>query len=195
MPRRKLALILAGLLVTGGFIITQASVPRTVPEDPATRDEEHHAAPEQEPGGRGGTMDNHHMGQLLASWVENLEGSEGRWAFEYDGVPMLVVTDEAHNRMRMIAPVADASELEPERMRTLLEANFDRALDAKYSIFRDTVWSCFTHPLHELGEGELEEALHQVARLRQNYGGSYASTDLVFGGSSGTPTDRDDEPE
>ena len=63
----------------------------------------------------------------------------------------------------------------------MLEANFDRALDAKYSIYQDVVWSVYTHPLGELTVEQFKDALNQVARLSQNFGGSYTSTDWIFG--------------
>ncbi|MFQ5670498.1 MAG: hypothetical protein ACE5HD_08280 [Acidobacteriota bacterium] len=111
------------------------------------------------------------------------DGGDGRWAFEYEGVQMLMISDEPHDRMRIIAPVVEAGDLPEKTLRVLMEANFDRALDAKYAIYRDTVWSTYVHPLGALTRGEFGSALRQVATLRKTYGGSFTSTDLVFGNS------------
>ena len=56
------------------------------------------------------------------------------WSFEYGGRDFYVMTDENHNRMRAMMPVAQADSLSPDDLRTLLEANFDRALDARYAL-------------------------------------------------------------
>ncbi len=69
-------------------------------------------------------------------------------------------------------------------MKLLLEANFDRALDAKYSLYQGLLWSSFTHPLQELTVEQLKDAIKQVATLADRYGDTYSSTDLVFGSSN-----------
>ena len=66
----------------------------------------------------------------------------------------------------------------------MLEANFDKALDPKYSIYKGVVWSAFTHPLSELTVEQFKDALKQVVRLADNFGGSFTSTDFVFGGDN-----------
>jgi hypothetical protein len=66
-------------------------------------------------------------------------------------------------------------------MRILLEANFDRALDPKYSIYKGFLWSTYTHPLAELTVEQVRDALKQVVVLADNYGTTYTSTDMIFG--------------
>jgi hypothetical protein len=84
--------------------------------------------------------------------------------------------------MRIMTPVAEDDELSAKQVRTLLEANFDRALDARYALARGYVWSAFIHPLTALTEAEFVDGVHQVVTLAENYGTSYTSTDLVFQG-------------
>jgi len=66
----------------------------------------------------------------------------------------------------------------------LLEANFDRALDAKYCLYEGFVCSVFTHPLKELQDHQFVDALQQVVNLANNYGTTFTSTDFVFGGDN-----------
>lgn len=73
------------------------------------------------------------------------------------------MTDENHNRMRAMTPVAQADSLSPDDLRTLLEANFDRALDARYALYKGALWSVYIHPLRELGESQFEDAPRQVS--------------------------------
>jgi len=129
--------------------------------------------------------DNRILEGFIKKLAGELEGTGGRWTFHVDGVPMLAITDQAANRMRIIAAVAESADLSESDLRSMLEANFDRALDAKYSIWKGTVWASFVHPLAELTQAEFESAAKQVAALKENYGTTYSSSELVFSGGDG----------
>jgi hypothetical protein len=126
-------------------------------------------------------MDNDRLGQLIHSVGRNVEGGRGQWSFHLDGVELMVVTDEGADRMRIISPVAKADKLSREELATLLEANFDRALDAKYTLWRGLVWAVYTHPLAPLTKYQFSSAARQVAALSQNFGTTYSSSAPVFG--------------
>ena len=97
---------------------------------------------------------------------------------------MIVITDETHNRMRVMTAVIDESDLTHEDRRVVLAANFDRALDAKYAVSKGHLWSVFMHPLVELSDEQFLDAVNQVKTLADNYGTTYSSSDLVFGGGN-----------
>ncbi len=103
--------------------------------------------------------------------------------YELDGVVIYLITDENSNRMRLMAGVIEQNKLTKEDLEKLLEANYDKALDAKYALSNDILWSAFTHPLKELTAEQATDALYQVKNLVNNYGSSYHSTDIVFGGN------------
>ncbi len=122
----------------------------------------------------------------VASEVDRIPGSEdspGRWKIVYMSRELFVITDESANRMRIMTPILEEENLDSDDLKVLLEANFDRALDAKYSLYQGLLWSSFTHPLEELTVEQLKDALKQVATLADRYGDTYSSTDLVFGNS------------
>lgn len=127
-------------------------------------------------------MTNQKLKEILEKEGEIVEGEMGYWQVNYKERLILVITDEVHNRMRIISPIAETKELEQKYYREMLEAQFDRALDVKYAINKDIVWSVFAHPLRELTEEQVVDALSQVYYAAQNFGGSYVSTDLIFGG-------------
>lgn len=128
-------------------------------------------------------MDNERLGEMIRNRATKLhEDQPGFWKFEFDGGLVLVVTDETHNRMRIMSPVADVESIVDEEWQVLMSANFDRALDARYCVNGDTLWSAFIHPLEELSGDQFLNALSQVVTLAKNYGTSYTSSDLVFGG-------------
>jgi len=63
-------------------------------------------------------------------------------------------------------------------------ANFHTALDIKYAISDDVLWSAFIHPLRELTVAQVKDALSQVYYANITFGTTYTSTDLVFPGKA-----------
>ena len=127
-------------------------------------------------------MNNARLDTLIREHGKVEEGQLGYWQFHYQERMVLVVTDESHNRMRIITPVVESVEIGEEIWLLALQANFDRALDARYAINGDYLWSAFIHPLRELTEAQFLDALDQVVTLADNFGTSFSSSDLVFGG-------------
>ncbi len=122
------------------------------------------------------------MKKLVHEVATVIEEQRGFWRVSYGEREIFIVTDDTHNRMRIVTPIIEEEKLTEHHLRIVLLANFDRALDAKYALASDYLWAIFTHPLNELTDEQFLDALEQVRRLADNYGGSYASTDLVFGG-------------
>lgn len=122
----------------------------------------------------------------LEQWIQHIgtavEGQHGQWRFHRRNSSLYVITDEPHNRMRIMTHVAEICRLEHADFEILLRANFDRALDARYAFWRDQLWSVFVHPLAELREQQFFDGVEQVINLVRNYGSTYRSTELVFGG-------------
>lgn len=129
-----------------------------------------------------GAMNNKTLQTVIESLSQDIEGNPGYWTFTVAARQVVVMTDEAADRMRIMTPVAEDTELSAEQARTLLEANFDRALDARYAVSRGYVWSAFIHPLSALTEEQFVDGVGQVVTLADNYGTSYTSTNLVFQG-------------
>ena len=74
-----------------------------------------------------GAMDNAKLQTLIESLSQDIEGEPGYWSFTLASRQVVVITDEAADRMRIMTPVVEDSQLPAEQARTLLEANFDRA--------------------------------------------------------------------
>ena len=127
-------------------------------------------------------MTNARLDELVRELSGEVQGQLGYWQMKVAGRDVLVVTDETHNRMRIMTPVAADGGLESEELHRLLSANFDRALDAKYAISNGTLWSVFTHPLAELTDEQFIGCVGQVVTLADNFGKSYSSSGLFFGG-------------
>jgi len=125
-------------------------------------------------------MDNKKLEKILSKHTDKLEGNPGYWQFKYFQLYLIVVTDETHNRMRIITPIAKVEELDSTLLSKALQANFHSVLDAKYAIADDILWSVFLHPLKELTEEQIESAIKQVYSASVTFGTSFSGGDLVF---------------
>jgi hypothetical protein len=127
-------------------------------------------------------MNNQRLQALIENVAEDLDGRPGFWEFTLQEYQVTVITDERADRMRIIVPVARAEDIGSEQMKRLMQANFDSALDARYSIARGVLWSAFIHPLSELSDHQFIDGLAQTVNLAGTFGTSYSSGALVFGG-------------
>ena len=126
-------------------------------------------------------MTNKKLDDLIRQITSDVVGQVGNWQFLINKRDILVITDECHNRMRIMSPVTTQDRLNEAELTRLLEANFSSALDAKYALRDQTLWSVFTHPLGELSDEQFLDCVAQVANLANNFGHSYASGNLFFG--------------
>ena len=137
-----------------------------------------------------GEMNNEQLDVLVKEHADHVhQANPGHWQFDYFGRVLIVLSDETMNRMRIITPVIEVSELDADAVVTCLSANFDRALDARYAINGEYLWSAFIHPLKELQDSQVVDALMQVATLAVTYGTNFSSSGLTFG----TTTEEDSE--
>ncbi|MBI1799099.1 MAG: hypothetical protein HYR73_05390 [Candidatus Eisenbacteria bacterium] len=120
------------------------------------------------------------ISKLLDSYLTDLEGRSGFWRGVRDEVAVYVFCDDRNDRMRLMAPIGELKELDPGMLQVLLQANYDRALDAKYALRGLEVWAVSVHPLATLAPDDFASFMDQVVKLVKNTGGTYASSDLVF---------------
>lgn len=127
-------------------------------------------------------MNNQRLGELIKRIDASAQGKPGFWRFIVEGREVSVITSEKANRMRIIVPIAPATKLSNEKLIRMMQANFDSALDARYSIAKDIIWGAFIHPLRELKDEEFLSGVGQAVNLALTYGEAYSSGALVFGG-------------
>ena len=97
-------------------------------------------------------------------------------------IPVTVIVDPVADRMRILVPISSAEGLSEAELTRLMQANFDTALDARYAIANNRLWSTFIHPLSPLETDQLISGLAQTVTLAQTYGDSYSSGAMMFGG-------------
>lgn len=129
-------------------------------------------------------MTNQKLKDILTQEVESIEGINGRWQLKLNELPMIVLTDSINDRMRIIAPIIEVSRLDEDLLLDCLTANFHSALDVKYAISDNILWSVYIHPLSPLSEQEVRSAVQQVFLAATTFGTSFSSTPLLFGGGN-----------
>lgn len=140
------------------------------------------AAPAQEDAAPEPAMTPDRLNAIIGALDPDAQSNGNAWYLSVADTQLLVVTDIQADRMRVMAPVRDAEGLTAEEMRRMMQANFDSALDARYAVARDTLWSVFIHPLSPLEKDEFISGLGQVVNLAQSYGTLYSGGALQYGG-------------
>jgi len=131
-------------------------------------------------------MNNTKLEVLLGQQVDSIIGTPGRWQATYEELPIMIVTDESNDRMRIVTPIVEVDQLDKEVLLDCLAANFHSALDVKYAVSNDIMWCVFIHPLSSLTAEELKSAIEQVYYGAITFGTTYTSTQLLFGGGNNT---------
>ena len=104
--------------------------------------------------------------------------------FLFNDAMLICIYDEGANRMRIISPIVEREKLGEEELLNALVANFHSVLDVKYALSDEIIWSVYTHPLKELSEAQVIDAIQQVYAAAITFGESYSSTNLVFPGNT-----------
>ena len=137
---------------------------------------------------------NETLDKVIHRVADTVTRQKGAWQFQVKERLLICLTDENNNRMRIISPITEAFNLTEEDLMKSLLANFHTALDVKYAISDEVLWSIFTHPLAELTEGQMEDAIIQVYNAAETYGTIYSSTNLSFPGVlNNTPAEEQKE--
>lgn len=122
------------------------------------------------------------LGELINRVGTDILKNGNRWQFTVAETPAFVVTDPRADRMRIMIAISEADSLSEEMHYRLMQANFDSALDARYAIAQNILWSTFIHPLSPLSEEEFLSGLGQTINLKNSYGKTYSSGAVVYGG-------------
>jgi hypothetical protein len=122
------------------------------------------------------------LGTILEKISDSIVSQKTQWRFIIKNVPFITIADSTHNRMRIMSPIVESDKLSEELKTASLMANFHTALDVKYAISDNALWSVFIHPLKELTEDQVLDAVSQVYYAKVNFGTTFSSTSLVFPG-------------
>ncbi len=129
-------------------------------------------------------MSSEKLTDLITKVSDTIITSGNSIQFSYKQRPLYCIYDENANRMRIISPIIETKDLEEEQLLNALVANFHSALDVKYALSDEVMWSVFIHPLKELQDHQVLDAIDQVYAASITFGSSYSSTNLVFPGNT-----------
>lgn len=113
-------------------------------------------------------MTNQSLLALLMARTQVVLGPEGQWQCEIDDIRVMCVTDLAGDRMRFMSPIGPTANFSREMLKSVLEADFHSALDARLAIHDDVLWSLFVCPFSLLTHELASVALDQVVTLAGN---------------------------
>lgn len=121
------------------------------------------------------------MEKIIKGIALESKGEKGFVEFNYNNVTMYLISDVAHNRMRIITPVVEYEKLTQQQLNAILESNFHKSLDARYAVSEGILYSAYIHSLSELSESQITSAVQQVANLSLSFGKEYTSGKLIYG--------------
>ncbi|WP_422859463.1 hypothetical protein ACOKFD_00540 [Flagellimonas sp. S174] len=129
-------------------------------------------------------MDPDLLYDVIKQEADTVKVSGNSYQFLYNEAMLICIYDENANRMRIITPIVKREEIGEEELLNVLVANFHSALDVKYALSDEILWSVYTHPLQQLSEEQLVDAIQQVYTAALTFGTTYSSTDMVFPGNT-----------
>ena len=177
-PLPSLPLLAALLVLPGALAAQQDGAPDPPPADAAPS----HEAPAPEAPAPEPDMTLDRLDTILRALDPGAQGNGKVWQVTIDDVQVLVVTDARADRMRALTPVTRRADVTQDQMTRMMQANFDSALDARYAIANDVLWSAYIHPLSPLQKDQLISGIGQVVNLAQSFGTLYSSGGLLYGG-------------
>ena len=125
-------------------------------------------------------MNNQGLDDIIRRTCNLNDGEHGHWKFEINDIGFICIADENYNRMRIISPIVKMENIGQKEIMNCMEANFHTALDAKYAISDGVLWAAFLHPLKELTESQVMNAISQVYSCAKTFGTTYCSSNLIF---------------
>lgn len=130
-----------------------------------------------------GTMTIEQMDQIIKRLDQKTKSPRrGMWQMTVSNVPVIIITDEKHNRMRIMSPVRELEKVSEDELRRTMQANFDSALDARYAIAKGVLWGTFIHPLQALHPRQFISGIGQTVNLVNTFGKTFSSGGMTFGG-------------
>ena len=189
---KRLTLLLAAAALTA-TVVSWAAAPALHAQSDENAPSGNQAPESQPAENQEGSMTLKLMGEIIDRLDPEAESAGGNvWRFKVEKVPVIIVTDEKNNRMRILVGIRNAKEMTEEEVMRVMQANFDSALDARYAIARDILWSAFIHPLRTLHTKQFIAAIGQTVNLALTYGTTYTSGLLTYGGGDSNEIIRRD---
>lgn len=130
------------------------------------------------------------IAQILLALDPDVLVNDSSFKLVIEDIQVFVITDINNDRMRVMTPIRPREGIPSGELTRMMQANFDSALDARYAIAQETLWSVFLHPLSPLQKNQLISGIGQVVNLVRSYGATYSGGALSFGGGDSDSINR-----
>jgi len=117
---------------------------------------------------------------VISEYGDNVSLNNNVISFQFQKVSLYCIWDVNADRMRIIAPIANTSDLTKQHFELALKANYHTVLDSRYAIGDGIMYSAFIHPLSSINKTELVSAIEQVSNAALTFGTSFSSGELSF---------------
>lgn len=122
--------------------------------------------------------------EIIREEADSVQVQNNMIQFNFNQAVLLCIYDENANRMRIMTPITERKNLKEEDLLNLLVANFHSALDVRYALSDEIIWSVYTHPLQQLSDAQVVDAVQQVYAAALTFGSTFSSTGMVFPGNT-----------
>ena len=92
--------------------------------------------------------------------------TEEAWQVKDARINLLVIVSEDHSWLRLLTPIATASEAQ-SLLPQLLEDNFDATQEVRYALSQNVLWGVYHHRLASLVTEDLETAIASLVSLKE----------------------------
>lgn len=92
--------------------------------------------------------------------------SADSWQVETDDYRLLLLSADG-SWLRALIPITPAADALPF-LSQILESNFDLTQETRYALYEDLLWGVFQHDLATLQPAQLEAAMAQLLKLKQD---------------------------
>ena len=165
------------MVATNTGVIVQTAQEETKPEEKTPPTEQQQQTPNAE-----ALAAQEKLNGLIKMMDADAVCTANSWQFNLAQRQVFVITDPNANRMRIMSPIISATDLSAPLLERMLQANYDAALDARYAIAQEIVWSVFIHPLTSLTEKDFLSGAAQTVIAGQTFGTTFSSGMFVYGG-------------
>lgn len=170
-------------LVASGICAAVAMAPNAALSLTAEDGKPANPAPQSSQVSREGSMTLDQIRGIVKRLDENAkEPSIGTFGFVINDFKVAIFSATQVNRMRVMVRIRSAEGITKEELLRIAQANLDSALDARYAIGQGILWATYIHPLSSLHPKQFIEAIGSTVNLAANYGTTYSSGQLFFGG-------------
>lgn len=125
-------------------------------------------------------MTNKQLTRIFQDFTGTVKGGVGHWILLVKEVEISCITDEMHNRMRLISPITSITKMTGTQLKKCMEANFHTAVDVRYGFSEGQLFGAYIHPFKQLTESQFKDGLRQLFSIVKTYGTTYSSGELKF---------------